>query len=273
MHRAQPCLVLYFTVRKKRRSTLCLQGLCVSRGMQQSEGTRGCRVGVVGSGSEHECCRSRSDSRAQQRHCQACRGCRHQPAGDGRFAPIVNAEFTVCETWPLDEMQLQPSSPPHLRAVGTARKALYDKQARVKNTDLSICHPVEISTPWESRSCCSDKGWGCPGHRCGTEVVQRGTAPWGMLHHRVPTVQTGHLHNARAPRQRCEELEEKQCEQEAPAGLGSPLQWAPGSRTSWCIFDGLVGGCSVHTKRGESLRSLMKGHSILGFSKRHLFLQ
>lgn len=68
-------------------------------------------------------------------------------------------------------------------------------------------------------------------------------------------------------------LEEKQREQEAPAGLGSPLLQAPNTRTSWSFFDSMAGGCSVHAKRDESLRSLMKGHSILRFCERHLFLQ
>lgn len=57
--------------------------------------------------------------------------------------------------------------------------------------------------------------------------------------------------------------------QEAPAGLGSPLR-------HWDFvvhFYGVVGGGSVCTERDESLRSLMKGHSILRVSERHLFLQ
>lgn len=129
MHGTQPCSILYFTVHKKRPNTLCFQGLCVSRGTQQSEGTRGCHVRVVGSESDMSAAGAAETPRAQQRHCQACRGCRHQPTGDGGFASIVNAEFTVCESWPLPEIQLQPSSPPDFRAVGTARKALFDKQA------------------------------------------------------------------------------------------------------------------------------------------------
>lgn len=56
---------------------------------------------------------------------------------------------------------------------------------------------------------------------------------------------------------------------------GSPLLQAPSSKTLWSIFIfySVVRSCSVHTKRDESLRSLMKGHSIFRSFERYLFFQ
>lgn len=55
---------------------------------------------------------------------------------------------------------------------------------------------------------------------------------------------------------------------------GSPLLQALSCRTLWDHLLQRGGrGCSVHTKRDESLSSLMKGHSILRSSERYLFLQ